>query len=179
MAQSLQALIGQFALDSHQVLLFDFRSLPDQALGHSPILRQHQQSGGIDVQPTCRSQPSKVSRFKANRSVILIPAILWLDQNNGRGMAILGLTGDISDWLVQQDGYLLALVLKRRWVDVDPGLGRNPDAERIDDLSIDPHPAVDDPFVRLATRAQAKLTHTLGQARMLMACRIRSNSRLL
>src|SRR5262249_3323903 len=51
-------------------------------------------------------------------------------------------------------------------IDLDTGVGRHPDAERVDDFAIHLHPAARDPAIRLAPRAQAKLTHALGEARV-------------
>jgi hypothetical protein len=54
-AQPCQRFIGHRArahgLHAHQVLLLHVRLVADQPLGDAPVLRQHQQPGGVDVEP--------------------------------------------------------------------------------------------------------------------------------
>ncbi len=162
--QQLHALVGQRALDAHQVLLLDRRVAADQVLGDAAVLREHDEPGRVDVQSPGGGEAAQVTRLEPGRRRILGPAVLRLDQHHRRLVAVLGLRRDVADRLVEQDRHLLALVLRRGRVDLDARVRRHAHAERGDDLAVDPDPAVLDPLVGLAPRAQAEFAHALGQA---------------
>jgi hypothetical protein len=56
--------IGQ-RLHTDQVFLFHPRVLADQVARDAAILREHQQAGGIDVQPPGRCQAAQVAGVEA------------------------------------------------------------------------------------------------------------------
>ena len=74
MAQPLQAGVGQALafqrLDPHQILLLDAAAFADQLLGDAAVLRQHQQAGGVDVQPAGRCQAALVAGVELGRRVV-------------------------------------------------------------------------------------------------------------
>jgi hypothetical protein len=146
---------------AHQILLLDRAVFADQLAGHAAVLRQHQQAGRVDIQPTGRCEPSGVGGVKPRMDCIDSPSIGCTDQHCGARIAILGLAADIADRLVQQDRHAASLFSLRRRIDLDALV-------RVDALpeygwnAIDPDPAGRDPLIGLAPRRQAALGHHLG-----------------
>ena len=86
-----------------------------------------------------------------------------LHQHHGRLVAVLGLAAHVAHGLVQQDGDLLALLAARLGIDLDARVGPHLQAHRRDG-AVDLDPALGDPVVGLAARAQAEFGHALVQA---------------
>ena len=59
---------------------FDAGIFANQRFGHPAILGQHQEPGGIDIQPAGRGQAAQVFALKAQRRRITAPAPLGQDQ---------------------------------------------------------------------------------------------------
>src|SRR5690606_25408056 len=57
-------------------------------------------------------------------------------------------------------------MLFRRLADLDAGIRRDARTQHVDHLAVDFHPAVDDPLIGLAPRAQAQFRHALRQTRL-------------
>src|SRR5665213_2746770 len=166
MLQQLHCLVWQRALDAHQVFLLDCRVAADQVLGDAAVLREHDESGGIDVEAPRRCESAQVAGLEPGRRRVVGPAVLGFDQRHRRRVTILGLAGDVADRLVQQDGHELALVVRRRPIDVDARVRRHAHAERGDDVAIDLHPSVLDPIVGFASRAKPELAHAFRKTRI-------------
>ena len=101
----------------------------------------------------------------ANRKLgsIAFPVGALLHQHDRRLMAVLGLAADVADRLVQQDGDLPALLALGPGIDLDARI--RPDLQpHHGDLAIDPHPALGDPIVRFASRAQPQFGHAFVQS---------------
>ena len=56
MIEELEAGGGQFALDPHQIFLFNAGVIANQMPRHTAILGKYQESGGIDIQAPCGCQ---------------------------------------------------------------------------------------------------------------------------
>ena len=101
----------------------------------------------------------------AKRSLDASP-LQWLrgvHQHHRRLVAVFGLAADVADRLVQQDRHLALLLAVRFGVDVDARVGPDLQAHH-GELAVHAHPALGDPVVGLAARAQAQRGHSLVQA---------------
>ena len=142
-------------------------SAPIRRLRDAAVLREHDEAGGVDVEAARGREPAQVRRTELGARRVLGPAVLGLDQHHRGLVAVLGLAGDVAHRLVQQDRHLLALVAS-----TPPGRSRSPRrarharAERRHHRAVDLDPAVLDPLVGFAPRAQAELAHALRQARI-------------
>ena len=101
------------AFDAHEVFLLDFRVAADQPLGDAAVLREHDEPGRVDVEPSGGREAAQVSRLNScgdGSSAQRFSGVISTD----RGLvAVLGLAGDVADRLVEEDRHLLALVLRR------------------------------------------------------------------
>ena len=149
--------------DAHQVLLFHLGVLTNDLPGHPTILGQHQEAHRVDIEPPRRRQATQLRRRKSVAAGVVTPVRAGVDQCHRGRVAILGLAAHISDGLVQQDGDALLLETLGNLVYVD-AVGRQHLHAHLGHLAIDLHPALGDPVVRLAPRAQAQLGHALVQA---------------
>ena len=59
--QPLHASSDERALDAHQVLLLHLGVVADQLLGDAAVLREHQQPGRVDVEPSRRREAAQVA----------------------------------------------------------------------------------------------------------------------
>ena len=125
--------------------------------------------GGVDVEPA-RRVPGRAGGSGLN----VIGARSSAQRFSGRistlagCVAVLGLARDVADRLVEEDRHLLALVPCARRIDLDARVRRHARAERIRHRAVDLHPAVLDPLVGFAPRAEAELAHALRQPRILV-----------
>ncbi len=144
-------------LDPHQIFFFNRRIVADQLPGDAAILGQHQQTGGVDVQPAGRCQASQMRRLEAQACT----GRLGLRRNQGHGglVAVFGLTGNITDRLVQQDRDLPRLACPRLGRQRDHGIGRRARAQLRDPLAIDEHQPALDVGIGFASRAEAAFRH--------------------
>ena len=147
----------------HQVFLFHFGILADQLARDAAVLRQHEQAGRIDVKAPGGREAAQLRRREAGVARIAHPVAALTDQAHRRLMPVLGLPAHVADRLVQKNRDLAGLLTARTAVDLDASAVRNfqPDLR---DRAIDQHPALRDPFVRLAPRTQAQFGHALVQA---------------
>ena len=75
-----------------------------------PSCVQHEQAGRIDVETARRRETAQMRRAgSGRRQPVFTPAVGRGDQRHGRRVAVLGLTADIADRLVQQDRHALRL----------------------------------------------------------------------
>ncbi len=146
---------------AHQVFLLHQRVFADQQLGDAPVLRQHQQAGGIDVQPAGRRQAAGMAGVEG--PLLVGPAVGRGDQRGRGRVAVLGLAADIAHRLVEQDGHAARLFLARGRVDVDALLGPHALAQH-GHLAVHAHPAGGDPVVGLAARGDALVGEPFGHA---------------
>ena len=155
-----QAARIQHAIDAHQIFLFDLRVVTDQLARDPAVLRQYQQTRRIDVEAPGRCQALEVAGLEA----LAVRGKLGFRRDEGdRGLVtILGLPGNISDRLVQQDRHLSGLRRARFRCQGDDRIRQRPRAELGDALSIDEHQAALDKSVRLATRTQAAFGQQFG-----------------
>ena len=156
--------VGHAGIDhAHQVFLFDGRVFADQLARNAAVLRQHQQSGRVDVQPACRHQALELTGVKEEAGVVLSPAVLRLYQCDGRLVAILGLTTDQAERLVDQHRDLVGLLAFGLLADLDAHIGAYLHAHA-GDHAVDLDPALGNPVVGLAARGPAQFGHALVQA---------------
>jgi hypothetical protein len=101
-------------LHAHQVFLLHTAVFADQQLGDAAVLRQHQQAGGIDVQPAGRRQAAQVAVVEAQRQLVVAPAVGGSDQHHGGLITVFRLARHIAHRLVQQHRDALRLLLARR-----------------------------------------------------------------
>ena len=150
----------------HQVFLLHTRVFADQGAGHAAVLGQHQQAGGVDVEPPGRRQAPAVAVVPARAlgpQRVGLPLVGRLDEHSRALVSVFGLTADITHRLMQQDGDALFLLVARLRRDFDDGVGRHR-LPHVGRLAVDAHPTPRDPFVGLAARAQAQLGHAFVQA---------------
>ena len=86
-----------------------------------------------------------------------------MHQHHGGLMTVFSLAADVADRLVDQDRDLLALLLLGLPVDFNARIGGHGLAHD-GGLAIDTNPALFNPRISLAARAQAKLGHAFIQA---------------
>ena len=146
----------------HQVLFFGVAVFANQLAGNAAVLGQHQQADRVDVQPPSGGQASQLARRETGARGVVAPVVARLDQGDGRGVAVFGLPADIAHRLVQQNGDALGLLLLRLALDGDAVLRRHLHAHA-GGLAVDAHPAVRDPVIGFAARAQAQFGHALVQ----------------
>ena len=152
---------GFDAAHANQVLLLDARVFADQGLGHSAVLRQHQQADRVDVQPPGGCQVAQVAGVEGDAAV-LGPAVLRLDQHHRGFVAVFGLAADIADRFVEQDRDPLGLFSARARIDVDARFGADALAEHRQ-LAVDADPAGGDPIIGLAARSHPARGHVFRQ----------------
>ena len=99
----------------------------------------------------------------AHTAVAFTPAVLRLHQHHGGFVPVFGLAADVTDGFVNEDGDLLALLLLGLAVNLDARRECNRLAHH-GGLAVHPHPALDDPVIRFASRANAQLGHAFVQA---------------
>ena len=114
--------------------------------------------------PACGGQPLQMGGAEFHGGGVTGPAVFGPDEHRCGLIAILRLAGDVAHGLVEQDGDLALLVRPGGRIDLYARLGRHPHPQGVDDLAVNPDPAVDDPGFGLAARAQAQFAHALGKA---------------
>jgi hypothetical protein len=154
---------GAQVAHAHQVFLFHHRVFADELARHAAVLCEHQQADGVDVEPPGRRQATQLRGVEEKARVVVAPAVLRGEQRHGGFMPVLGLAADVPDRLVQQDGDLRGLLALGFFVHLD-AVGWFHLQPHGGDLPIDLDPALGDPVVGLAARAQAALGHAFVQA---------------
>ena len=157
--------------DAHEVFLLDLAVGADQLLGDTAVLRQHEQAHRVDVEPSRRNEASQVLRQEADARGVVAPLPVGRDQHARRLVAVLGLSADVADRLVDQDRDELRLLVTRARVDRDLLPRHDARAQLAHDPAVDADPAARDPLVGLAPRRQAELAHPLRQAQAAVAVR--------
>ena len=152
MVEQAKPFFVQFAAHAHQIFFFAAAVFADKLLGDAAVLRQHQQSDGIDVQPTGWRQAEFVFFAERNAAVVPFPTVVGGNQLGGGFVAFFRLRADVADGLVEQDGDALRLFFMRLPVEVDAvALGHF--LTEYGGLPVDLDPALLDVTVRLAARA--------------------------
>ena len=149
---------------SHQVFLVHGGVLANQLARDASVLREHQQANRVNIEPPGRCQTAQLGRRETVAAGVIAPVGARVDQRHGRRVAVLCLAAHIAHGLVQQDGDALVLKTLRDLVHVDAVGGQHLHAH-FRHLAIDLDPALGNPVVGLAPRAQAQLGHALVQAR--------------
>ena len=162
MIEQFQALLVELPRHTHEILFFDVAICTDQLACDTAILRQDQQAGRIDVEPTGRCQPFEATGKKALR--IARQLTLRTDQHDSRLMAILGLAGNITDRLVQQDRRQPCLLGLCRCRQSDLGIRCGARTKLRHLLAIDEHQPALDVGIGLAARTEAAFGHQLRNA---------------
>ena len=147
----------------HQVLFFHQRILANELARHTPILGEHQQAGGVDVQPAGGHQAFELAGVKEEARVVFGPAVLRLHQDDGWLVPVLGLAADQTQRLVDEHRHLVRLLSLRLLGDLDLDIGFDLHAHGGHN-TIHLDPALADPFIGLAARRQAQFGHALVQA---------------
>jgi hypothetical protein len=158
-----QGLPGAQVAHAHQVFLFHHRVFADELARHAAVLCEHQQADGVDVEPPGRRQATQLRGVEEKARVVVAPAVLRGEQRHGGLMAVLGLAADVPMGLLSRmvtcvacwPSAFLSISMRSARLDLQPH-GR--------DLAIDLDPALGNPVVGLAARAQAALGHALVQA---------------
>ena len=145
---------------AHQVFLVDVRILANQLARDAAVLGQHQEADGVDVEPAGRRQSTQLLAGKAHRRAVLAPAVLRLYQRGGGLVAVLGLAADKAHGLVQQNGHALLLLAARGGGHFDLRIGRDLQAH-LGNLAVHANPALGNPVIGFAARAQAQFGHAL------------------
>ena len=93
----------QRALDAHQIFLFDLRVVADQPLRDAAILREHDEPGGVDVEPAGGRKSAQLARLE--RDGERSSGQRYLRRGSARlpAVAVLGLARHVADRLVEQD----------------------------------------------------------------------------
>ena len=149
---------------AHQVFLFHLGVFADQLTRHAAVLRQHQQTGGIDVQASGGGQAAQMRRGEAQFGRVAAPVAARVDQGDGGFVPVFGLAAHIAHGLVQKNSHLPVLLLFGGFVDGDAVRQRDLLAHA-GGQAVDHHPALLDPGVGFAPRAHAQLGHAFVQAR--------------
>ena len=150
-------------LHPHQILLLHLRILANQLACHPTVLGEHQQAHRVDVQAASGGQAHALAWDKAGGRAVVAPAVLRLDQVDGGGVAVFGLAADKAHGFVQDDGDLFVLLAPREFVHLDAVQGADRFAQHRH-LAIHLDPALGDPVVGLAARAQAEFGHAFVQS---------------
>ena len=148
---------------THQIFLVGGAVRADQLAGNAPVLRQHQQAGGVDIQPPGGRQPPQLARQKTHGAFVALPATGVAQQRGRAGIAVFGLAADVADRLVQQKRDLLLLLHVGGFVHVDAVCFLHAQAH-FSRLAVHKHPAAADPVVCLAARAQPHIGHAFVEA---------------
>ena len=106
--------------------------------------------GGKRLRPFLLRQTAQMGGFEGETAFVFAPAILGPNQVQGACAELFVVSGISFDRLVDQDGYVLSLVLAGFFLDLDFGVGVYARAKRGNDDAIYTHPAVFNPFIRLA-----------------------------
>ncbi|MNS90277.1 hypothetical protein D3C72_1243270 [compost metagenome] len=154
-----QAVVGH----AHEVFLVHRRVFADELARDAAVLCHHEQAGGVDVQPPARRQAAQLLRAEEEARVVFRPAVLRREQRDRRLVPVLGLPAHVADGLVDEDRDLVRLLPLGGLVDLDAVVGRDLHAH-LGGLAVDAHPALRDPVVRLAARAQAEFGHAFVEA---------------
>src|SRR5574343_48670 len=150
-------------LDANQVLLLNPGVFADQGLGDTPVLCEHQQASGIDVQAAGGRQATGVGGFKTAGGAVVPPAGPGPNQNGRALVAIFGQTADVAHRLVQQNRHPGGLAVLCAPLDVDL-VARHHGLPHLGHLAIDTHPPFRDPVVGLAPGTMPQIGQTLVQA---------------
>src|SRR5690606_8944454 len=153
----------KLTFDTDQIFLFHVGVFADQLPCDDAVLGQYQQAGGVDIETTRRRQTAQIGGVKHLRPRFALLR-LRLDQRGGRLVAVLGLTGDEANRLVQDDGDARLLLCLGQRVQRDRGGRIDLGAEFGDAFAIDEDQAALDIAVGLAARAQAAFGHEFGDA---------------
>ena len=153
MLQAAQVDVGQRpavnALHTHQVLFLDAGFVADQLFGDAAVLCQHQQPGGVDVEPAGRCQAAVLAGVKLVGRGVTGPAAGGCEECDCRLVAVFGLAADQTDGLVDQHRDQTRLRGVRQRVDVEHRVGRRTLAQN-GGLAAHTHPAGGNPVIGLA-----------------------------
>ena len=98
--EKLKAFGGELALDAHEIFFFDLAPFADELSRDTPVLREHEQSSGIDVESACRRQSSQVGWVKPALARVGGVVIVGRDERYSGAMTRLRLGRDIPDRFV-------------------------------------------------------------------------------
>ena len=146
----------------HQVFFFHQRILANELARHTPILREYQKAGGVDVQSAGGHQAFELAGVKEEARIVFGPAVLRLNQDDGWLVPVFGLAADQTQRLVDEHGHLVCLLALRLLGDFDLDIGFDLHAHGGHD-AIHLDPALANPFIGLAARRQAQFGHALVQ----------------
>ena len=145
-----------------QVFLLHHRIFANELAGNAPVLRQHQQPGGINIQPPGGHQAFELAAMEEKAGVVLCPTVLRLHQGDGGLVAVFGLAAYQPQRLVDQDGDLIGLLALGRLVNLNAHIGQHLHAH-FSHFAVDLDPAFANPFIGLTARGHAQLGHAFVQ----------------
>jgi hypothetical protein len=148
------------AVDPHQIFLFDLRIVTNQLTRNAAILRQHQKTGGINIESSGRCHTFEHRWLKA--LCVSVRLRLCRNQAYGRLMSILGLAGNEADRLVQQHCRLFGLVGTCLGCQRNHGVGGGAGAEFGDPFAIDEDQAALNVGVCFAAGTQTAFSQKFG-----------------
>src|SRR5215471_3005964 len=127
--QQSQSVIGQRAPNAHDVFFFDPALFPDDLFRHAPVLREKQQPLRIDIEPPGDGQSFQV--FGHQTFIPLAELIRYGEEFDRGSITGLGLSGDVSDRLVQNNCNKFLLFFNGPGGERDFGVWRNFGTESI------------------------------------------------
>ena len=113
------AAAGRSGRHAHQIFFVYGAVLADELARNAPVLREHEQTSGVDIEPPSGSQAAQLAGQKAHSLGVATPVAGVVYQGGSALVAVFGLATDVAHGLVQQDGDLLLLLPVGGSVDVD------------------------------------------------------------
>src|SRR6516165_6747549 len=163
MPQKGQTLVIERARNAHEVFFFNLRAFAGKLSRQPAVLREDDQSLGIDIEPSGRGQPANMFAAKF-RPIELVSPIFRRDQFERGLVTLFGLPGDIPDRLIEQYRDERLLLVLRGFSKRDRLVRQNFGAQRVDLLPVDENEPAADVLISLAARADPALRHEFRQS---------------
>jgi len=107
--EEFESIVGKPTGNAHEVLFIDRRIFADDFAGDSSVLRQNQQSGGVDIEPPGGFEALQLCGVEFTGRFIALPPTGYGDQLGSELMAIFRQVRYITDGLIEENGNLRLL----------------------------------------------------------------------